>query len=63
MAEVIQLEVKYYAVYPNGRRCLVTLADALAYGEAWKQKDDVVLETDVEEKVMPRLGKLNLVRL
>lgn len=63
MPTVIQLEVKYYVVYPNGRRCLVTLADAQAYGEVWLKKEGIVFETDVEEKVVPRLGKLNLVRL
>ena len=62
MASVIQMEVKYYAVYPGGRRCSVTLADAQAYGDAWR-REGISFETDVEEKVVPRLGTMNLVRL
>lgn len=62
MSEIIQMDVKYYAVYPNGRRCSVTAADAEAYGETWR-KEGVILETDIEEKVVPSFGKVKLVRL
>jgi hypothetical protein len=62
MPSVIQMEVKYYAVYPGGRRCSVTLEDAKKYGAAWRE-EGIYFETDVEEKVMPRLGTLHLIRL
>lgn len=40
--------VKYFAVYPGGRRCEVTQQQALDHADKWKNEDDVRVITRVE---------------
>ena len=51
--------VRYFAVYPNGRRCSVTPEQVVAYRAIWESDDQVVIETDVIRQLAPVFGKVN----
>jgi hypothetical protein len=52
------VSVQYFAVYPGGRRCEVTLQDALTFGKKWEGEDDVRLITKLVSSPAPVLGTL-----
>jgi hypothetical protein len=49
--------LSYFAVYPGGRRCEVTAADARAYGAKWAE-DGVEVVTECREVLLPIVGRL-----
>lgn len=50
--------VRYYAVYPDGRRCRVSMQDALDFADKWKNEDDVRVITKLERVPHPVVGTL-----
>lgn len=58
MTTVAQWTVRYFAVYPDGRRCPVTCEDAAKLHAEWKAFYGVDVETEIEAKLMPVVGKL-----
>ncbi len=50
---------RYYAVYPSGRRCEVSLADVERLGEKWEAEEGVTIETDVDYSKAKLFGKIN----
>ncbi len=52
------LLVRYYAVYPNGRRCRVSMQDAVSFADKWKNEFDVRVITRLERTPYPVIGTL-----
>jgi hypothetical protein len=54
---------RYYAVYPDGRRCEVNLEDLEKYGKRWESEEGVTIETDFIRQLRPAYGHVNVVTL
>jgi hypothetical protein len=50
-------QLSYFAVYPDGRRCSVTAADAQTFGARWEE-DGVKVVTECREVQVPIVGQL-----
>lgn len=52
--------VRYFAVYPGGRRVSVTLESALLHGDRWAREEGVELLTVVTHEDAPVCGNLQV---
>ena len=52
--------VKYYAVYPGGRRCEVS-RDSLEKNMSQWESEGLTIETDLIGAAVPMYGKVNLI--
>lgn len=57
---ILSWTVKYYAVYPGGRRCEVSL-ESLERNKSQWESEGLTIETDVVAAAVPAHGKVNLV--
>lgn len=55
---VDSLQVRYFAVYPGGRRCEVTMQSALDNAFKWLNEEDVRVITKLERVPCPVVGTL-----
>lgn len=51
-------DVRYYAVYPDGRRVRVDLEAIEWHGDVWILRDKVKLETEVIKYSVPLYGEV-----
>lgn len=55
----IAVDVSYFAVYPSGRRCEVSLESLEKNRKSWEE-EGVRIETDVVQRLVPIYGTVNL---
>lgn len=48
----------YWAVYPDGRRCSVTLEDAKAFGDVWEKEENVRVVTVMRDGSIEIIGQI-----